>query len=114
MKNSSSNMEKHLLAIKEIIKSLYKKHKLSFNTTYLEDCVSRDTVCAFNINSQWDLDMTIGEINKIRYEFNDKIRKYLKDNSIEQSVYIKTNLGNMGYTDKIEVHFKTLISFSII
>ena len=106
MKNSSSNMEKHLLAIKEIIKSLYKKHKLSFNTTYLEDCVSRDTVCAFNINSQWDLDMTIGEINKIR--------KYLKDNSIEQSVYIKTNLVNMGYTDKIEVHFKTLISFSII
>lgn len=114
MKNNIRTMEKHLLAIKEIIRSLYKKHKLSFATTSLDDYVSRDTVKAFNIDSRWNSDMTIGEMNKIRYEFDDKIRDYLKDNSIEQSVYIKTTFGNMGYTDKIEIHFKTLISFSII
>lgn len=107
-------MKKHLLAIQEIIKSLYKKHKLSFTTTSINDYVSRDTVKGFNISAQWDSDMTIGEVDKIRYEFDDKIRDYLKDNSIEQSVYIKTTSGNMGYTDGIEVHFKTLIRFYIV
>ena len=98
MKNNIRTMEKHLLAIKEIIRSLYKKHKLSFATTWLDDCVSRDTVKAFNIDSQWNSDMTIGEMNKIRYEFDDKIREYSNGGGVGDDIRSIKEDYEEGYT----------------
>ena len=101
--------EDHLIKIKEIILSMIKPYNFNYHYFELKGSVTFDIYSRLEISCSSELDKyTLKEVKQIQEDFYNKIRIYLEENEIENTLYIETEDSN------IVIYFKDIIgAFSI-
>lgn len=105
-------MKKHLKNISNILLDFIDEYEFIKYYLHIKGEVKINSFSSLNIecNSEFNK-FTIEKVKKIKQNIYEKIRKYLQDNKINKTLYIKTNMSNHWAVSDYTIYFKDELTF---